>query len=217
MPVGKEEPILSLEAALLLPGAQLARVSPPGCGLQLWLMQLENPHMELGFRDIEAFWQQLPYWAFAWAGGQALARWLHENPQAVAGKRVLDFGCGSGIAGIAAGLSGAAEVWMADLDQNALQAAQANAALNGLSVNCVQGEWPEVDLLLAADVLYDISSSADLKQLMLHIPDWLLAETRFVAPDFVALKQLGSETCATLPAIGDFDQAVDVEIYCRAE
>ncbi|WP_430462994.1 class I SAM-dependent methyltransferase [Thalassolituus sp. LLYu03] len=215
MPAGNHLP-QSLQQALLLPGAQLQAVTLSESDLRLWLMQLENPEVELGFRDIERLWQALPYWAFAWAGGQALAAWIRRNPQAVAGKRVLDFGCGSGIAGIAAGLAGAREVWMADLDSNALTAACENARLNGIDVQCVEGDWPEVDVLLAADVLYDISSSADLRTLMMQIPQWLLAETRFVAPDFVDLECLGTDTWATLPRIGDFDEAVEVEIYCRA-
>ena len=217
MPTGKPGVTAELQRALFLPGAELQKTHLAESGLSLWLMELENPELELGFRDIEQFWHQLPYWAFAWAGGQALAAWLRANPQAVAGKRVLDFGCGSGIAGIAAGLAGASEVWMADLDANALLAAQENGRLNGLEVQVVNGDWPDVDVLLAADVLYDISSSADLKSLMLRIPDWLLAESRFVAPDFVALKRLAGATWATIPVIGDFDQAVEVEIYCRAD
>jgi hypothetical protein len=107
-------------------------------------------------------------------------------------------------------------VWVADLDDNALLAATLNAKENHVQVHAVQGAWPKVDVLLASDVLYDISSSDDLKQLMLAIPSWLLAESECVKPSFVELHCLERQTCATLPAIGDFDQAIDIEIYCRA-
>ena len=139
------------------------------------------------------------------------------NPNLVAGKRVLDFGCGSGIVGIAAALAGAKTVFVADLDPQALLAAQVNAAVNGVDIQIVDGDWPQVDLLLASDVLYDISSSVDLKTLMLDIPHWLLAESRFVAPDFVELRCLQQIVTSTLPAIGDFDERVEVDIYCRRD
>ncbi len=209
-------PLKQLQQALILPGAQLVTEKLTQEQLTLWLLSLPDSELTLDTQAIGAFWQRLPYWAFAWAGGRALAQWIVANPDAVAGKKVLDFGCGSALVGITAAKAGAAEVWVADLDDHALQAAAENAALNGVKVWPVKGEWPQVDLLLASDVLYDISSSADLKQLMLSIPDWILAESRFVAPDFVELDCLHSMVSSTLPAIGDFDEAVEVEIYCRA-
>ena len=210
-----------LSTSLILPGAQLNQVSaairPDVDALELWLLDLDVDAVQLDAQAIGEFWQQLPYWAFAWAGGRVLAQYILDHPQAVAGKRVLDFGCGSGLVGIAAAKAGACEVWVADLDRNALLAAQANAELNGVVVQVVDAVcgWPEVDLLLASDVLYDISSSADLKALMLKIPDWLLAENQQVAPDWVALRQLWSCNTSTLPAIGDFDESVTLQVYGR--
>jgi len=69
--------------------------------------------------------------------------------------------------------------------------------------------------VLAADVLYDISSSADLQALTLSVPEWLLAESEKVAPDFVDLQCLDSIVTSTLPMIGDFDEKVQIGIYCR--
>ncbi len=214
MPTGN---LLRLQQALKLPGASLQPQHLPESGLTLHLLHLQNTHLQLDAGQIADFWQQLPYWAFAWAGGRALAQWLRHNPQAVRGKRVLDFGCGSALVGIAAARAGAREVWVADLDPNAMLAAQHNAALNHVTLHPVTaGQWPEVDVLLASDVLYDISSSTDLRTLMLTIPHWLLAESRYKKPDFVAMQCLATNTTSTLPAIGDFDEAVPVEIYCRA-
>ena len=209
-------PLQHLQRQLVIPGAVLEPNSTVADGMQLWLMAVEDPQIKLDAAQIAGLWQALPYWAFAWAGGRALAAYLLKHPQQVAGQRVLDFGCGSGIVGIAAALAGASEVWVADLDSNALTAAAENAALNGVTVHAVDGRnWPEVDVLLAADVLYDISSSTDLRDLLLQAPQWLLAETQYVVPDFVDLQQLDHSVNATLPAIGDFDEAVDVGIYCR--
>lgn len=206
-----------LSKALLLPGAQLKQTVTQQ--LRLWLLDLDVDAVQMDAQQIGTFWQNLPYWAFAWAGGRVLAQYIVDHPQAVAGKRVLDFGCGSGLVGIAAAKAGAAEVWVADLDPNALMAAQVNAELNDVPVQLVDSDrgWPEVDLLLASDVLYDISSNDDLRTLMLNIPDWLLAENQQVAPGWVPLTSLWHCTTSTLPAIGDFDESVSLQVYGRCE
>jgi SAM-dependent methyltransferase len=206
-----------LQLSLGLPSARLSRRWLDSELLALWLLNVDVDAVSMKAQEVGRFWQSLPYWAFAWAGGRALAQFIVSNPNLMAGKRVLDFGCGSGIVGIAAALAGAKTVYVADLDSHALLAAQVNAAVNGVEIQIVDGDWPQVDLLLASDVLYDISSSADLKALMLDIPHWLLAESRFVAPDFVELRCLQAFETSTLPAIGDFDERVAVDIYCRRD
>ncbi|ASP39318.1 protein methyltransferase [Bacterioplanes sanyensis] len=209
-----------LQASLCLPGASLA-VSPiPDARLQLALLQLEDTQLLLDSRSIQQWWQNLPYWAFAWAGGQALARFISEHPQAVAGKNVLDFGCGSGIAGIAAAQAGA-NVVAVDLDPLALQAVSLNAELNRVSVTTVADlrTCPDdLDMVLAADVLYDISSNGDLSCWLSQVPAWLLAETSDIVKQrghLPALQQIAHSVHATLPAIGDFDERVEVCIYQR--
>ena len=102
-----------------------------------------------------------PFWAFAWAGGQALARYLLDNPEVVAGRRVLDFASGSGLVAIAAARSGAAAVLASDLDPFAIAAIPLNAAATGvgdrISATAADliGTVPEVDLVLAADIFYE--------------------------------------------------------------
>ena len=101
-----------------------------------------------------------PYWAFAWAGGQALARYLLDHPGTVAGKRVLDFAAGSGLQGIAAARAGAAAVEAAEIDAFAAAAICLNAALNGVEMAVTErdligaraGPW---DVVLAGDVCYE--------------------------------------------------------------
>ncbi|APR67785.1 MAG: methyltransferase [Thalassobium sp.] len=212
-----ERRVEQLQQSLELPNASLSRRWLDSELLALWLLNIDVDAVSMDAQGIGRFWQNLPYWAFAWAGGRALAQFIVANPNLVTGKRVLDFGCGSGIVGIAAALAGAKTVFVADLDPQALLAAQVNAAVNGVDIQIVDGDWPQVDLLLASDVLYDISSSVDLKTLMLDIPHWLLAESRFVAPDFVELRCLQQIVTSTLPAIGDFDERVEVDIYCRRD
>lgn len=102
-----------------------------------------------------------PYWAHPWGGGTALARYLLDNPQVVAGKRVLDFGSGSGLVGIAAALSGAAKVMASETDPFGRAATGLNAELNAVRISMLDGDLlnaplPEVDLLLAGDVFYTV-------------------------------------------------------------
>jgi predicted nicotinamide N-methyase len=100
-----------------------------------------------------------PFWAFAWAGGQALARFVMDHPGQVAGKRVLDFACGCAIAGIGAAKAGAARVEASEIDPFAVEAARANAALNGVEIAAEEtdlvGEDRGWDVVLAGDVFYE--------------------------------------------------------------
>ena len=101
-----------------------------------------------------------PYWAFAWAGGQALARYLLDHPERVAGKRVLDFAAGGGIQGIAAARAGAASVEASEIDRFAVAAVRRNAALNAVPIavredDLVDGVPAPWDVVLAGDVCYE--------------------------------------------------------------
>ncbi len=100
-----------------------------------------------------------PFWAFAWPGGQALARLLLDEPARVAGRRVLDFAAGCGIGAIAAARSGAVRVEAADIDPLAAAAVRLNAALNGVSVAALAEDLVGVpcrwDTVLAGDVCYE--------------------------------------------------------------
>jgi predicted nicotinamide N-methyase len=100
-----------------------------------------------------------PFWAFAWAGGQALARYLLDHPHIIANKRVLDFGSGSGIVGLAAMKAGATSVLAADIDEFACAAAILNAQANGVSMSVTDenlignpGDW---DVILVGDMCYE--------------------------------------------------------------
>jgi predicted nicotinamide N-methyase len=103
--------------------------------------------------------QPPPFWAFAWPGSQALARYLIQKPETVLGKRVLDFGAGSGLAAIAAASRGAASVVACDVDPTAALVQQLNATLNGVTFESqcddIVGSQPDVDVVLAGDVCYE--------------------------------------------------------------
>jgi predicted nicotinamide N-methyase len=104
-----------------------------------------------------------PFWAFAWPGGLALARHILDNPCSVAGKRVLDFAAGGGIAAIACAMAGAALVEASEIDDLALCAVGLNAAANGVSVmqaRDVVGDACRWDLILCGDVCYEAPMTA---------------------------------------------------------
>jgi predicted nicotinamide N-methyase len=103
--------------------------------------------------------QPPPFWAFAWAGGQGLARYLLDHPETVAGRRVFDLASGSGLVAIAAALAGAAEVRAVEIDARAVAAIELNAQANGVAVTAVlddvlDGDARGAEVVLAGDVFY---------------------------------------------------------------
>ena len=116
--------------------------------------------------ELEAIGLPPPFWAFAWAGGQGLARHVLDNPGCVSGKRVLDFASGSGLVAIAATIAGAGHVIAADIDPWAGTAVRLNAALNDATIDFtgedVIGSYGDWDVVLAGDVFYDSGFAARL-------------------------------------------------------
>ncbi len=118
--------------------------------------------------ELDAMGLPPPYWAFAWAGGQALARYVLDHPDAVAGKRVLDLAAGSGLVAIAAAMAGAAPVIAADIDAFTEPAIALNAAANGVYVEIItqdllDGAAPfgaRYDVILVGDLFYERDTSA---------------------------------------------------------
>lgn len=111
-----------------------------------------------------------PMWAWPWAGGQALARFVLDNPWLVRGRRVLDVGTGGGIVAIAAALVGAAEVTAADIEPYAIAACRLNADANGVTITTWEddpvGRDDGWDVILAGDVWYEADLAA-------HFEPWL--------------------------------------------
>lgn len=112
----------------------------------------------------------LPFWAFAWAGGRGLARFILDRPHLVRGRRVLDFATGSGLVAIAAARAGAASVEAVDIDPFAVTACRLNAGANGVAVRaaCADrvGSAAGADLVLSGDIFYDRAMTA-------HVLPWL--------------------------------------------
>jgi predicted nicotinamide N-methyase len=158
--------------------ANTSLVSPPH--VPEIRMHLAHEAHELWLRTEEELQQiglEPPFWAFAWAGGQGLARYVLDNPETVSGKRVLDFASGSGIVAIAAAKAGAALVTATDIDPFCEAALALNCEANGVSI-AFAGEdlsarppsrqW---DVILAGDVFYDAAMTA-------RIVPWFAAAVR---------------------------------------
>lgn len=106
-----------------------------------------------------------PYWAYAWTGGLALARFLLDRPACVAGKAVLDLGCGSGLVAIAAAKAGAASVKAVDVDPYAAAATRLNARANGVDMDVANEDLTraaslDAELVLVGDLFYDFDLAA---------------------------------------------------------
>jgi predicted nicotinamide N-methyase len=103
-----------------------------------------------------------PYWAFCWPGGQAIARYLLDNPTLVEGRRVIDLAAGSGVSSLAAARAGAASVVANDIDALSLIAARLNARANDLTFEVSLEDWlagpegaPDAEVVIAGDVCYE--------------------------------------------------------------
>ena len=141
-----------------------------------------------------------PFWAFAWAGGQALARYLLDHPEVVAERSVLDFGSGSGLIAIAAARAGARRVLAADIDPFAAAAIAANAALNQVAVDVATA-----DVLAAADPGWEIVTAGDVcyeREMAGRVVAWL---RRLAGAGCLAL--LGDPGRAYLPRTGLVERA----------
>lgn len=128
--------------------------------ISLWLADEVTPIWRLTEEELGELGLPPPFWAFAWAGGQGLARWLLDHPAEVVGKRVLDFAAGSGLVGVAAMKAGAASALCADIDPFCCAAVARNAAANGVSldfsaVDLLDAPAPAVEVICAGDVFYE--------------------------------------------------------------
>ena len=146
-------------AAFILANTRLQPV-PHAPGISLWLADEVTPLWRLTEEELGEIGLPPPFWAFAWAGGQGLARWLLDHPAEVAGKRVLDLAAGSGLVGVAAMKAGAASVLCADIEPFCAAAVTLNADANRVRLDFTDADLldappPEVDVICAGDVCYE--------------------------------------------------------------
>lgn len=201
---------------------RIERTALPQCPeIELYLLNADFPQEGLSPEEARGIMLEPAYWVFCWASGQALSRWILDHPQIVRGKRVLDFGTGSGVVAVAAALAGASKVMACDIDPLARQAARANCDLNGVDVE-VCGDWnsvmDELDLIIVADVLYDKQNLPLLDQFIARANEVLVADSRVKNFDVAPYTKIAELESTTLPDLDEFDEFKQVRIYyadCR--
>lgn len=203
--------------ARYIPGAQAVSTRLPQCPeLALYLLNADYPQHELDAEAMAAILNYPAYWAFCWASGQVLARYLLDCPQLVAGKTVLDFGCGSGVAGLAARLAGAARVIACDIDPDARLATRYNAMLNQLQLEvCADFDAvsESIDLILVADVLYDRANLPWLDRFLQRAPQVLVADSRVRDFNYRGYQRLHQLHSCTIPDLDESAEFGRVSLY----
>lgn len=209
---------LDLQQSLgeLLGDAQLVITDLPDTALKLWLIDAHNMDRAFTPDETRRILYEPPYWAFCWASGLALARFLADRPHWVKGKRVLDFGAGSGVAGIAAARAGALEVVACDLDPLALAACRANEQLNDVELGYSRDFFAEADrfdLILVADVLYDRENLPLLDHFLARGQQALVADSRVRDFRHPLYRQLEMLKALTLPDLAEPHEFRNVSLY----
>lgn len=188
--------------------------------MQLELINADFPTGPLPAQTMHAVIAEPAYWAFCWGSGLALAQYLlgvHTPGNAwIHGKTVLDIGSGSGVAGIAAAMAGAADVWACDNDADALAATASNAALNqqSLALYSELNQVPQgADIAILADVLYDKSNLPLLQQAQRLATQVLVADSRIDRLPDPAYVEVAQIQALTFPNLGEFDEFGSTKLF----
>ncbi len=215
--------------------------------IELMLIDDGYPQSELTADQVSFLMDQPPYWAFCWASGQVMARYLFDNAELVRGRSVIDFGCGSGVVAIAAKMAGAARVFAVDSDPAALLATKLNAGINGQTVEPVcslddsalndktldenakddkkrtqkktntSKATKHDSLLLIADVFYDSENFPMLSRFIDDYDDVIVADSRVKFSNAHGLMEVERYSSHTLPDLDESASFNSVGIYRVAE
>jgi predicted nicotinamide N-methyase len=198
--------------------AAVALSYPAGCpDIALYLFDPRVLQGPLSHDEAQAVVAAPAYWSFCWASGQVLAQYILNNPALVKDKVIVDVGSGSGIVAIAAAKAGASLVFACDVDSHALDAAQANAAANKTNletINSLEQIDEPIDLITAADLLYDKDNFQLLSRFTERANKVLLADSRVrtLPVDHYHLRT--TIEARTWPDLNEFEEFNQVRIYC---
>lgn len=214
-----EQALATLNRALhaTLPMGRIDVQPLPGCpDIRLGLINADFPTGPLPADVMNAVIRQPAYWALCWGSGLGLAQLLYRHPEWVRGLRVLDFGSGSGVVGIAALRNGAASVVACDNDPAARDATRANADINGVRlVTCADlaDAGTDFDLALIADVLYERSNSPLLDAVQRIAPAVVVADSRVMQIPSAGYRLITQIDARTYPNLNEFDEFRTVRVF----
>lgn len=203
----------------MLPDAHLRWQTLPQCPqIGLWLLNPDPLRRAFTAEEVERIETFPAYWAFCWASGQWLAHYLLQHPLLVKGKRVLDFGAGSGVAGIAAAFADAEHVVACDIDPDAIDASRLNAIANGQEPRVdyhgdVFALSETYDVVLAADVLYDRANLPLLDHLLTLGKEVWVADSRIRNFSHPAFERVGVAESFTFPDLDESAEFRCVTLY----
>ena len=197
----------------------LSVTSLPLCPeISLVLLSSDYPRGKLDYDEMIAIMDTPAYWAFCWASGQVLGRYILTHPVEFKDKVILDFGTGSGVVAIAAKLAGAKRAIACDIDPDALDASAANAKLNGVSIELlddIHNLQVDPDLIIAADVLYDRDNFPWIQSLPTLAQNILIADSRVDTGQLPGYQIIDRITATTIPDLDELKEFNDVRIYRR--
>lgn len=206
-----EKEILTRNIQRTVPHAKIVGTPLKLCPeLRLYLIRADSIRRSFSEREIGVILDRPPYWSVCWASGHALAFSILNGDIEVKGKAILDFGSGSGAVAIAAALAGASRVFACDNDEDALDAIAANATLNTVHIQAcaaVEEIFQPIEMVIAADVLYDRENSCYLQRFQQWAPEVLVAESYLDTIAAAPYQKINEITATTVP---DSDEVPDL-------
>ena len=200
-----------------IPGADLsAQALPLAPELQLWLLDECYPQHLLDSEQIQRIMNYPAYWCFCWGSGQVMARYLLDHPELVRGKSVVDFGCGSAVAAIAAAKAGAASVVACDLDPDAILSSYLNAELNTVELEYSADFFADerhYDVILVADVLYDRANLPLLDCFRQRADTVLVADSRVKNFSVPGYRHIQFQHATTIPDLSESEEFSRINLY----
>ncbi|MFY0641983.1 MAG: methyltransferase [Bermanella sp.] len=202
----------------MLADAQVSVQALPQCpDLSLYLVDPITMNRAFTLDEIRSIWDNTAYWAFCWASGQVLAQHILDHPELVEGKKILDFGSGSGVVAIAAMKAGAKQAIACDIDPDALISCAENAKLNGVNIELSDDLFAikdnDIDLLIAADVLYDRANLSFLDTFFKYANEVLLADSRIKDFSHPQYHHVSRQESFTVPDLDELDEFRYVNLY----
>lgn len=212
-----DEQQLNRAISSMLSDAKVCVQSLPQCpDISLWLVEPNAMRRQFSSDEVNQIQENPAYWGFCWASGQVLAREILTNPHWVEGKKVMDFGAGSGVVAVACILAGAKEVIACDIDPVALLACAANAKVNQIEFRLHDDLFAfeeHLDVLIAADVLYDKENLPLLDTFLGKARNVIVADSRIKNFDFPPYQSFAQHESATVPDLDESDEFRFVNLY----